>query len=188
MIGLAKKTFLFLSDSFRIKFLLLVSALVFVSKINAQSIHEQREAIIFVTNDAVFVSDSGSVSAEIVVISPNKNLSKKEKQPAKVVSEKKLIAKSLGLKKKFDIVVKNKVTTFFISPDSVPDFSSGGFLGKNNSTPTSNFTFDNGLVFHYKAFSIPIFVHSEKIYTEKHFLFSEFSESFYTRPPPVFLG
>lgn len=173
-----------LSATVKIKFLSLLIVLLFTTKIAAQSVHFNTEGIIFTTKDAIIFSDNGAISGKIVFVNSKKIQRKKEYQNKANSSETKMISKSLIKKKKTIVVAQRKPTKVFSDTQSNHDVENESVFAQNISIPNQNRTFKNELTFHFKALHIPIYVHLEKIYAEEFSLSSQFSKSFFSRPPP----
>lgn len=152
----------------------------------AQSMTATSDGVIFVSNDAVVFSDNAIISAKIVLLNSKISQSKKTMQSAEKNSGKNSLSKSLSKKKKTNLFAKNKPYRVFSDPSSHQDLENQTVFRKNISINTQNPTFNSELTFLYSALNIPIFVHLEKIYTEEFSLSSEFSGTFFSRPPPLF--
>lgn len=185
MNGSIKQFLHFYSKSLKIKFFTLFIFLCFIPKTAAQSFDHSSEGIIYVTENSVVVSYSSNFSGRIVTIAAVKNGYKKEKKPVKIISEKSLSLKAASLKKKSKVITQRKSKLFLKKTESSHEILNGNSLAKNNSVQRSSHTVENEVVFHYTKFNTPVYVHLEKIYKDKNLVLSEFSDSFYSRPPPT---
>lgn len=186
MIAGEKQFLQFFSDSFKIKFLTFLVFFCLIVKTNAQSSDYKGDDVIYITDHSVLISDSSSLRAKVIVISASINKSEKEKQQVKTVSKKKLLAKSLVSKKKYTPVAKIKAHHFFKNTESTKDFLIGNGVIKNNSVPLSNYAFTGDLTSYCERLNVSIFVHLKKVSTKKNLVISEYSDAFYSRPPPSF--
>lgn len=182
---ISNKIFLgILSAAVKIKFLSLFIVLLCFTKIEAQSVQYTTDGIIFTTKDAIIFSDNIEISGKRVVVNSKEIQRKKKNQNIASSSEKNMISKSLIKKKKTIAVAQKKPTKVFSDTQSNHDVENDSVFGQNISIPNQNPTFKSEFIFYYRALNISIYVHLEKIYAEEFSLHSEFSKSFFSRPPP----